>query len=277
MRENKSFRGLAFSTRAANAVLSVVLAPVCAVCETLLDQPLGGCVCGPCWKTVRPITPPVCDRCGDPLARDQTICSSCRQRPPAVDRARAVGEYQGTLRDIIHAFKYAGRRSLARPLASLMRMRGTALLSHADGVIPVPLHWRREYQRGFNQAQLLAAHLELPIINALVRRRHTRPQVELAASQRHENVADAFELRGTQMRRRLIGMKVVLIDDVSTTGATMDACARVLREAGTAEISALTAARVITHRALPGRSGVMWGGLEDKSRQTRPTYEPAAS
>jgi ComF family protein len=232
-----------------DSVSAIVFAPSCAVCNAVLDGPLGGCVCEACWKAVRPITPPICDRCGDPLARDQPICSPCRHRPPAVARTRAVGEYDGALRDIIHAFKYSGRCSLAGPLASLMRMRGAAVLADADCVVPVPLHWRREYQRGFNQARLLAAHLQMPIVEALVRLRHTRPQVELAANQRHRNVSKAFAVRGPAMWRKVIGKRVVLIDDVSTTGATIDACARALNEAGTAEVSALTAARVITQRS----------------------------
>ena len=96
------------------------------------------------------------------------LCPLCRDRKRVIDRARAVGEYDGTLREIIHAFKYSGRRSLADPIARLMRVRGTELLDKADCVVPVPLHWRREYSRGFNQARELARHLGLPLVDALV-------------------------------------------------------------------------------------------------------------
>ncbi len=202
------------------------------------------------------MTPPVCDRCGDPIARAGTACLNCSAGTSTVSRARAVGEYEGTLREIIHALKYAGRHSLARPIAELMRQRGSALLEEADCVVPVPLHWRREYQRGFNQARAIARHLGLPVMDALVRRRATRAQVELAADRRRANVEGAFGLRRRRLRSSdVTGYKVALIDDVSTTGATLEACARVLKEGGASEVYALTAARVITR----GRHG----GLRD--------------
>jgi ComF family protein len=208
-----------------------------------------GCVCRNCWVSVRPITAPLCDRCGDPLARAADHCPSCNGGERVVDRSRAVGEYEGNLREIIHAFKYDGRRSLAQPLAALMRSRGIALLEDADCVVPVPLHWRREYQRGFNQARELARHLGPPIVDALVRQRHTRAQVELAADRRRSNVENAFApRRGWLHKSRLDEMSVVVVDDVSTTGATLEACARVLKAAGASEVYALTAARVVTRR-----------------------------
>ena len=114
------------------------------------------------------ITPPLCDACGDPLPRPTDLCPLCLGRKRVIDRSRAVGEYDGTLREIIHAFKYSGRRSLAGPIASLMRVRGTELLDKADYVVPVPLHWRREYHRGFNQARELARHLDVPLADVLV-------------------------------------------------------------------------------------------------------------
>jgi ComF family protein len=169
-----------------------------------------------------------------------------------VRRARAIGEYDGVLRELIHSLKYEKRHSLARPLAILMRQRGGAILENADCVVPVPLHWRREYQRGFNQARALAQHLELPVIEALVRTRHTRAQVELAAASRHANVADAFALQ-MRFKSRIRGMRLVLVDDVSTTGATLESCAQVLKDAGAYEIVALTAARVVS-RSRHGRT-----------------------
>jgi ComF family protein len=256
---------------AGNGVVSALLAPSCAVCSALLDEPLSGCVCRTCWQSIRPITPPICDRCGDPLTRQnqspipnpqsltqssQSLCPRCCACEGAVGRARAIGEYEGTLREIIHALKYAGRRSLARPLAERMRERGRdLLLDEVDWVVPVPLHWRREYRRGFNQSREIARHLGPPIVEALSRRRATRAQVELAADARHANVADAFRLRRHWLReRRLQGMRVLLVDDVSTTGATLEACARVLKQAGASEVYALTAARVCHSAATAARS-----------------------
>ena len=230
---------------AADAAISALLAPTCAVCDSFLDRPIDGCVCRNCWMSIRPITPPLCDRCGDPLARQDEICRACCGREHLVVKSRAIGEYEGVLREIIHSLKYERRHSLARPIAMLMRSRGAAVLENADYVVPVPLHWRREYQRGFNQAGEIARHLGLPVIDALLRRRHTRAQVELAADRRHANVANAFAVR-QRRRSRLRGMRVVIVDDVSTTGATLESCAKALQQVGVSNICALTAARVVS-------------------------------
>ena len=122
-------------------------------------------------------------------------------------------------------------------------------MEQVDCVVPVPLHWRREYPRGFNQAREIARHLGPPVTDVLVRRRATRAQVELAADRRRANVAGAFALRrGWCFDHSIRGKKLLLVDDVSTTGATLEACARVLKEAGASEVYALTAARVVTMR-----------------------------
>jgi ComF family protein len=196
------------------------------------------------------LTPPLCDRCGDPLPtwRDISIaaarCARCRRARRAVDRARAIGAYDGALRAVIHALKYDSRRSLARPLAAMMRDRGREMVEGADWAIAVPLHASRRRRRGFNQAADLARHIGLPLCPALRRTRATPTQTGLPASQRHRNVREAFA--PTRAARALPGSIVVLIDDVSTTGATLDACARVLKHVGVLEVRALTAARVIT-------------------------------
>ena len=186
-----------------------------------------------------------------PLAR----CPRCRRGNRQVDRARAVGAYDGALRAIVHALKYEGRRSLAQPLAALMRIRGADMLRGADWAVPVPLHPSRRRERGFNQAADLARHIGVPVCRALRRHRATRAQTGLPAARRHGNVRGAFALargwrgregrEGQEKREGLEGSVVVLIDDVSTTGATLEACARVLKEAGVREVRALTAARVV--------------------------------
>jgi len=235
---------------ALDGVLSVVLAPGCAACGALLEQPTRGPICADCWRSILPLTPPLCRRCGDPLpawrASDALAqeCPRCRRKRPAIDRARAIGEYDGALRAAIHALKYEGRRSLARPLGRLMQQRCADILAGAACAIPVPLHASRRRHRGFNQAADLARHVGLPVCAALVRRRATATQTGLAAAQRHRNVRDAFG--PTRAGRALRSAIVVLIDDVSTTGATLDACARVLKEAGVAEVRALTAAKAVT-------------------------------
>ena len=159
----------------------------------------------------------------------------------------AVDHYEGRLRDIIHALKYEGRRSIAPPLGALMRSCGQELLSGADVVVPVPLHPRRERSRGFNQADDLARQLGLPIAPLLRRVRSTASQIELAADERVSNVEGAFALRLPTPASRLPAV-IVLVDDVSTTGATLEACALVLKRAGVREVRALTAARVVTGR-----------------------------
>lgn len=164
-----------------------------------------------------------------------------------VARARAAGEYEGALRGVIHALKYSGRQSLARPLAERLRRRGRDLLESVDCVVPVPLHWSREYHRGFNQAREIARHLGPCMVDMLVRHRPTRPQVELAADRRRANVEGAFKLRRHWFRTsNVAGLRIALVDDVSTTGATLEACAQLLKESGASEVYALTAARVVT-------------------------------
>ena len=170
-------------------------------------------------------------------------CPRCRRHERFVDRSRAIGAYDGALRAVIHALKYDGRRSLAGPLGALMRDRGARVLEGAACAVPVPLHPSRRRHRGFNQADDLARHVGLPVRRALRRVRATPTQTGLPAARRHHNVRNAFA--ATRAAAKLTGATVVLIDDVSTTGATLEACARALKEAGVHEVRALTAARVV--------------------------------
>ena len=238
----------------ADGVLSVVWAPCCATCDISLDTPTRGVVCTTCWQQVHLITPPVCDTCGAPISaasiRDER-CPHCPEpaaHAKAITHQRAAGWYEGTLRSIIHAFKYQGRRSLAKPLAALMRETGRDLLDSIDFVVPVPLHPRRRWERGFHQARELAEQLGPPVVNALRRTRPTQPQTTLTVGRRHWNVHGAFDLRARRSaltaRASLVGKTIVLVDDVMTTGATLNACANVLRASGARELRGLTVARV---------------------------------
>jgi ComF family protein len=230
--------------------LALVLAPACAACRHTLDSPVTDVVCDACWGSIRPLTPPFCAVCGDPLLSWRTRtpedrCRRCLSMPTPISRGRALGDYDGALRSILHALKYDGRRSIAPALGALMRAHGQSVLAGADCAVPVPLHWRRRWGRGFNQAADLAAGLGLPVVHALRRNRPTRSQTDLPADARHANVRRAFRLT---RRTAIAGACVVLVDDVRTTGATLEACARVLIEGGAREVRTLTAARVVTRQ-----------------------------
>jgi ComF family protein len=211
-----------------NFTLSTLFEPPCAGCRQRLAYPLDGAVCEECWTQLR-LAPPLIDQL----------------RGDGIDWSCAVDRYEGRMKEVIHALKYERRRSIAPPLGGLMRATGAHLLKDADLVVPVPLHRRREYQRGFNQADDLARHLGPPVVALLARIRNTRSQIDLPADERHQNVADAFSYHPSALG---VPNVVVLVDDVSTTGSTLDACAKVLKRRGVKEVRALTAARVVTAR-----------------------------
>ena len=236
-----------------DTILTLVLSPNCAACERPLERPSAGPVCESCWSSIQTLRPPFCRSCGDPLPSWRTLtaepepCARCRRLPPALDGGRAAGEYDGALRAIIHAFKYEGRRTLARRLGRMMCEAGTDVLAGARCTVPVPLHPWRRMRRGFNQAADLASIIGLPVERALWRTRATLSQTGLTAAARRRNVRGAFRLSPLLSRRafrlHIVDGIVVLVDDVRTTGATLDACARVLKEAGACEVRALTVAR----------------------------------
>jgi ComF family protein len=211
-----------------DALLAVVLAPRCAACSASLEHPTRGPVCASCWTEVQHL-----------------IALSCPAQA-SIDRSRSAGRYDGALRQIIHAFKYEGRRTLSVRLGALMHEAGADLLSDASCVVPVPLHAWRRLSRGFNQAADLARCLDRPVVHALWRVKATAPQTGLTAAGRRRNVRDAFSLSPLlshrARERMLIGRIVVLVDDVRTTGATLNACAQVLKSAGAREVRALTVA-----------------------------------
>jgi len=242
-------------SRLGDGLLAVLLAPACAACHVPLSQPSRGPVCRSCWDAIRRFAPPLCARCGDPLAswrptigdaKGGGLCATCWGRPSPLTRSRAIGLYDGALRAIVHAFKYEGCRSLARELGLRLRDSAADVLAGADLVVPVPLHRSRRRTRGFNQARDLAGALGVSVVDALRRTRATPSQTDLPAGARHDNVRHAFALRRGPWRRRIEGRRIVLVDDVSTTAATLEACAAVLRAAGAADVSAVTAARVVS-------------------------------
>jgi len=238
-------------TRIADGLLSVLVAPACAACGASLSHPSRGPVCDGCWNAVGGFTPPLCSQCGDPLTSwrvldDAGRCARCRHRRSLLTASRAIVAYEGTLRAIVHAFKYEGCRSLSVRLGARLRESAADLLGAADVVVPVPLHRSRRRMRGYNQARELAARLGVPVVDALRRVRATPSQTDLPAEARQDNVRNAFALRRWLAAPTLAGLRIVIVDDVSTTGATIEACARVLRAAGAADVSAATAARVVS-------------------------------
>ena len=238
-----------FRWKIPDALLSVFLAPLCAACDQPLDEPTRGPVCQNCWHNVHPFTPPLCDVCGEPLPSWHVIspesgaCPRCRQTEHRISHSRAIGDYDGSLRAIVHALKYDRRRSVARHLAALLAQHGQAVLAGADIAVPVPLHRSRKRVRGFNQAAEIARHLPVVSADLLKRVRATVSQTDLPAAERQANVRNVFAAR---RNADVKGLVVVLVDDVSTTGATLESCARVLLESGAREVRALTAARVVS-------------------------------
>jgi ComF family protein len=214
-----------------DSLLAATLSSECVACHEPLDAPTRGPACAGCWAAITPPPPHYGHAMSGPLGR----CA-------------AAGEYEGPLRDIIHVFKYEHRRSLAAPLGRLMRERAAAVLDDAACVVPVPLYPLRRLRRGFNQSTDLATHLARPVVHALWRARATAPQAGLDADARRRNVRRAFvpsPLLSTSRRRTLIvDQVVVLVDDVRTTGATLTACAALLKQMGAIEVRAVTAAVV---------------------------------
>lgn len=237
----------------ANAALDLVFPPLCPLCQTRLGDGRRDPLCGDCWERLERLNPPCCQICGRPFMTFEPSgeggrCGECRRRRPPFAYARAATLYNDTVREVIHAFKFGGKRAIANPLAEVMALAGEAagLPEVVDCLVPVPLHRRRQAERGFNQSALLARRLgrrwRRPVVEGSLRRTTaTCPQTELAADERRKNVRGAFALRRP---KRIAGRRVLLIDDVMTTGATVSECARVLLGGGAATVGVLTAARV---------------------------------
>jgi ComF family protein len=219
--------------------LDWLMPPRCGGCRRL-----GGWLCLRCLQRVRRLEEPLCPRCGREVEFSTDNCG-CRERLRALKRARAATAYEGPLESAIHRFKYEGWRSLAPALAGLVADRLAVDGLPAALLLAVPLHERRLRSRGYNQSELLANDLrhrfELPgVPGLLVRLRDTPPQVGLDRRRRQANVAGAFAWRGPA----LAGGPVILVDDVATTCATLEACAAALRAAGSGAVHGFTVARV---------------------------------
>ena len=236
---------------AGRTVLDLLLPPQCLTCDEPVDAP--GRFCPACFRQASFITEPCCTGCGVPFAHaaqggQEQLCLNCRAQHPPWDRARAALRYDLLSRRVVLALKYGDRTEYAAALAPLMARAGAVLLREAEVIVPVPLHRRRLIARRYNQAALLALALarlagKPAVPDALRRTRATMPLGDLGAAARAETVKDAFALRPGRLDR-IAGRRVLLVDDVLTSGATCGACTRVLLAAGAAGVDVLVAARV---------------------------------
>jgi ComF family protein len=246
-----SSRVLQGAREAWRLALGLVYPPACIACQAATGEP--HTLCASCWSGIRFIERPYCERLGTPFAVDlgmRLLSPAAIADPPVFERARAVAEYDGTASALVHRLKYGDRLELARALGRMMARAGAELLGEADVIVPVPLHRWRLWRRRFNQAMALAGVVSAdsgvacdPFL--LARVKPTRRQVGLTRTQRQENLQGAFRVPA-EARARLKGKRVLLIDDVLTTGSTANAAARALLRGGAAAVDVLAFARVVT-------------------------------
>lgn len=231
--------------------LDLLLPPRCLGCGLIVDS--AGRLCADCWRGLMFLGPPLCRLCGYPLPQtvaDLPICGACAVEPPAFDRARAALRYDDGARGMILRFKHADRTDISKAFGRLLERAGAELLGDCDVIVPVPLHRWRLLQRGYNQSALLAYALadgngRTVIPDLLQRVQATASQQGLSGKQRMRNIkASAFRLN-PRYRARVDGRRILLIDDVLTTGATVTACTRVLADGGAAAVDVLALARVV--------------------------------
>jgi ComF family protein len=230
-------------------LIDVALPRLCASCrEPIKTEGL----CAACWSQLSFIAPPYCERLGIPFPYDPgpgVISIEAIADPPAYRRARAAVRYGDVASTLVHALKYGDRLDLAPLMGRWMANAGRELLAEADAMVPVPLHWRRHWARRFNQAETLAGIIAKAsgvavARSALKRVKATPQQVGLSQSERALNVQGAFRVPSSG-EPEVAGRRLLLVDDVLTTGSTLDACARALLRGGAAQVDVLVFARVV--------------------------------
>ena len=237
-------------TRAGRAALDTLYPPICLACRAATSE--AGALCSSCWRAMRFIERPFCDRLGTPFEHDLgegLLSPQAVTDPPVFQRARAVARFEdGPARRLVHRLKYSDRGELAAPMGAWMARAGADVLAEADAITPVPLHARRLWTRRFNQAAALGREIARragkPFEPALLRRiKATRSQVGLSREQRVQNMQGAFRAApGASVQ----GRRIALVDDVLTSGATANAAARALLRAGAAQVDLIVFARVVT-------------------------------
>ena len=230
--------------------LNLLFPPRCPECSVLVAEQ--GTLCAECWQRVGFLGDPLCSRCGYPFPYDmgaQALCGECIRMEPQFSMARAVCRYDATSSRLVTGLKYADKTQLVGTYGAWMARAGAELLAQAEVIVPVPLHRWRLLTRRYNQSALLAYALGrqsgVPVLpDALVRTRYTTPQAGLTQEQRRKNVKGAF-LANARKVEALRGKKVLLVDDVMTTGSTIHACTKALLKAGTGNVYVLTLARTV--------------------------------
>lgn len=234
---------------AARLALDIVLPTLCVACREPVH---GDGVCAACWSKLSFIAPPFCERLGIPFVYDPgpgILSMEAIADPPAYQRARAAVRFDEVARTLVHGLKYHDRTDLAPTMGRWMARAGTELLADADLIMPVPLHWRRGWARRYNQSGALATVISRGsgvrlAANVLKRVRPTLQQTGLSRTERTRNVQGAFQV-AAERRGEVKGRRVLIVDDVLTTGATLDACARALLRAGATNVDVLVFARVV--------------------------------
>jgi ComF family protein len=240
--------------RLPGVVLDALLPPRCLACGGSVEQQ--GTLCADCWLGIEFLGPPCCASCGLPFEYDldpDALCGACMAQAPAYERARSVMRYGDISKRLLLSFKHADRTEGAPAYGAWLARSGAELIALADVIAPVPLHRIRLFKRRYNQSALLAAALArtsgLPLVpDLLLRRRNTPSQGRLSISQRWKNVTGAFAVNPAR-RADLKGARVLLIDDVMTTGATVEICSRTLRRGGAQAVDVLVLARVVRTQA----------------------------
>lgn len=222
-----------------DSLLNLLFPVTCVVCHSKVLERRWGAACPECWSGLAPLEPPFCPQCGEPAAAIEGLCGLCRKGEHIFDLARSPLLFTDVAREIIHRLKYSDRISLASPLGDILREHLEQQPFTGQWIVPVPLHPRRERERGYNQAELIAARLGRPVATHLLRRRKNTPtQTGLSRNERKRNLAGAFEVIGE------VGQSIIIVDDVYTTGSTVNEIASVLKRAGTERVEVLTVARV---------------------------------